>query len=192
MRSAASSGDGRARVVVAGRLAVLAAALLGMVGVADHYLGGRIGGAGSVWLTATLGPTGYVLLTHPRSASARLRNAVLGHGAGIGAGLVALAVFGLWSAPSVTQTQRESLPQVGAQAFALALTVAVLTLLDTHHAPAAATALLIASGITRPGPPLAGLVLGLLIVIAVGSLLTRVPVLREQTGCEYQDRVGDP
>ena len=176
-----------ARVVVAGRLAVLAAALLGAVGVADHYLDTQLSGVGSVWLTATLGPTGYVLLAHPRSASARLRNAVIGHGAGIGAGLAALAVCGLWSAPSVVQTQRESLPQVGAQALALALTVAVLTVLDTHHAPAASTALLIASGITGPGPPLAGLVIGLLIVVSVGSLLTRLPVLREQTSREYQD-----
>lgn len=178
--------------MVAARLAVLAAVLLGVVGVADHYLGGRIGGAGSVWLTAALGPTGYVLLTHPRSVSARLRNTMLGHGAAIGAGLIALAVFGLWSAPSVTQTQRESLPQVGAQALALALTVAGLTALDAHHAPAAATTLLISSGITRPGPPLVGLVIGLMIVVAAGSLLTRWPMLRGQTSREYHDLADDP
>ncbi|MBN9096976.1 MAG: HPP family protein [Pseudonocardia sp.] len=174
---------------VAVRLAVLAGALLAGVGVADHYLGG-LGGVGGVWLTATLGPTAYVFLAHPTSVTARLRNALIGHGVAVGAGVAALALFGLWSSPAVTQLDRETLPQAGAQALSIALTVALLTLLGAHHAPAAATTLLVASGIARPGPPLYGLLIGLGIVLLLGPLLARVPGLRPETATEYRDRTG--
>jgi hypothetical protein len=52
------------------------------------------------------------------------------------------------------------------------LTLFLLHVLDGHHAPAAATALLIASGIARPGPPLYGLLTGLALVLAIAPLLT--------------------
>lgn len=161
------------------RFALLAGVLLGAVGVAGHVAGAS--GIGGTWLTTSLGPTAYVLLAHPRSVTSRLRNGVLGHATGVLVGLAALAAFGLWDAPSVAETHQESLPQVGAQAAAIAVTLLVLTLIDAHHAPAGATALLVASGIARPGPALAGLLIGLAIVLAVAPLLARLPGERHDT-----------
>jgi hypothetical protein len=170
------------RVLLGLRLALLAGVLLAVVGVAGHVasaLGARA--VGGTWLTAALGPTAYVLLAHPRSITSRLRNAVVGQVVGVLAGLVGLAMFGLWSAPSIVETHHESLPQVGSQAVAVALTLLVLTLADAHHAPAGATALLVASGIARPGPELFGLLIGLAIVLALAPLLARLPGERRDT-----------
>lgn len=164
------------------RFALLAGVLLTAVGAAGHAasaLGVPV--VGGTWLTTTLGPTGYVLLAHPRSVTSRLRNALIGHGTAVVAGLAALAVFGLWSAPSVAETHQESLAQVGAQAVAVAVTLCVLTVADAHHAPSGATALLVASGIARPGPPLVGLIIGLALVLAVAPLLARLPGERRDT-----------
>jgi hypothetical protein len=52
--------------------------------------------------------------------------------------------------------------------------MAILELLHCHHAPAAATVLLITTGLARPGSPLIGLVVGLGIVIVVGPLCARL------------------
>jgi hypothetical protein len=170
------------RVLLGLRLAVLAGLLLAAVGVAGHVVGASGARAvGGTWLTTALGPTAYVLLAHPRSVTSRLRNAVVGHVAGVLAGLLALAVFGLWSAPSIVETHRESLAQVGAQGVAIALTLLVLTVADAHHAPAGATTLLVASGIARPGPELVGLLIGLAIVLALAPLLARLPGERRDT-----------
>ncbi|MGH9103226.1 MAG: HPP family protein [Acidimicrobiales bacterium] len=153
------------------RLGVLGAGALVAVGLVDHF---------SNWpvLTTALGPTAYVLIAHPRSETARARNAVVGHAVGIGAALASLAVFGLWSAPSTYRIGHASLAQAGAAAMAIGLTLALLHLLRTHHAPAAATTLLVATGLARFGRPLAGLVVGLAIVIALASVLVFVPVPR--------------
>lgn len=170
------------RLLLGLRYALLAGVLLAVIGAAGHAasaLGARA--VGGTWLTATLGPTAYVLLAHPHELTSRLRNGLLGHGAAVLAGLAALAVFGLWSAPSIAETHQESLPQVAAQAVALGLTLLVLTLTDAHHAPAGATALLISSGIARPGPELVGLLIGLVIVLAVAPLLARLPGERRDT-----------
>lgn len=151
------------------RIGLLVGILLAAVGTA-----GLLSGAG-VWLTAALGPSAYLLVAHPRDVTARARNAVVGHSAALVAGLVALAVFGLWDAPSVAETHRESWPQIAAQAVAIALTLLVLTVADAHHAPAGATALLVSSGIAAPGAPLLGLVVGLVIVLVLAPLLARLP-----------------
>lgn len=182
----------RVRLIVGARLLILSATTLGAVGIIGHLAGASERGIGTVWLTATLGPTAYVLLAHPRSVSARSRNAILGHAAGIGTGLAALAVFGLWAAPSVAATGQETLSQVGAEALAVASTMLLLTLLDAHHAPAAATALLVASGIAAPGRALIGLVLGLILTVVLAAALGRLPLARALTAAEQGDDLASP
>jgi HPP family len=149
------------------RLLVLGAATIGGVGVVD---------AVTHWplLTTSIGPTAYVLLAHPETEVARLRNAAIGHGAAIGFGLAALALFGLWSASSVEVEGHASLRQAGAAAVAVGLTLLVLELCDAHHAPAAATAVLVATDQAQPGKPLLALVLGLACVLVVAPLLAQV------------------
>lgn len=163
------TGQGRRRIgsdrLVGGfRLFVLSALLLAGVGAIGRLVDW-------VALTATLGPTAYVLLAHPGSVGARWRNAVLGQALAVAVGLGCLAV-GLWDHPSVAEQHHDTARQIGAQALAVGLTLFLLHVLDAHHAPAAATALLIASGIARPGPSLYGLLTGLALVLAIAPLLS--------------------
>lgn len=153
------------RLVRGGRLLVLGAAVLTAVGLADRLLAWPL-------LTATVGPTAYQLLAHPEEKAARLRNAVVGHAAAVGIALAAIAAFGLWQESSAAKLGHVNGPQVAATAVAVGVTLLALELLDAHHAPAAATAVLITTGLARPGRPLAGLVLGLVLVLVLAPLLT--------------------
>ena len=106
------------------------------------------------------------------------------------AGWVLWSVFGLVRYPSVSQTGSPSGDQVGAAVLGVGLTVFFLELAGSHHAPAAATALLITTGLAKPGAPLIGLVLGLAIVIAFGPLIGRIPLARrastaDRSGSQY-------
>jgi hypothetical protein len=130
---------------VALRLLIQSALLVGVIGVVGHFIG-------LVLVTSTVGPTAYLMLAHPDDVTARVRNAVIGHGIAIGCGLACAAAFGLWHHPPVTRLGHATLEQAAASAVATALTVAALTLLGNHHTLAAATAVLISSGIARPGP----------------------------------------
>ncbi|WSR61341.1 HPP family protein [Streptomyces sp. NBC_01198] len=125
-------------------------------------------------LTTTLGPTAYLLLAHPQTEAAQIRRSVLGHAGATVCGLACLAVFGLWRHPSIIEQQHDTWRQIGAQALAVGLTLLVLVLLNAHHPPAASTALLIASGVARPGPPLYGMLTGIALIIAAATLLSRV------------------
>jgi hypothetical protein len=165
----------RTRLLGGLRLFVLSALLLAGVGAIGHLIGW-------VALTTTLGPTAYLLLSRPESVSARLRSAVTSHVVAIAVGLACLAAFGLWSHPSVAEQHHDTAPQIGAQALAVGLTLFLLHLLDAHHAPAAATALLITSGITRPGPPLYGLLVGLALVLVIAPLLAAATSCRAKGG----------
>jgi hypothetical protein len=86
-----------------------------------------------------------------------------------------LAAFGLWAHAGVSTVGHPTLRQAAAAGCAVGATLAVLELTDTHHAPAAATALLVASGDAHPGRPLFGLLVGLAAVIALGPSLARIP-----------------
>lgn len=153
------------------RLGVLGVASIGVIGAADHFLP-------LVLLTATLGPTAYLLLAHPEHETARLRNAVIGHLTGVGAGLAALAMFGLWRIQQRPHLLTTDPQRLAAVAVAVGLTLLVLELASSHHAPAAATTILVASGLAGPGRPLVGLVLGVAGLLVVLAVLARVPVPR--------------
>lgn len=155
------------------RLLILGAMAITVVGVAGRYLGWPL-------LSSTLGPTLYVFLVHPDSETARLRNSVIGHTAGVAAGLAMLAAFGLWSHPAITVVGHSSLRQAGAAGLAVGLTLLALHLTKAHHAPAAATTILVATGIAHPGKPLYGLLIGLAAVICAGPALGRVPFGRKE------------
>ena len=158
------------------RYLLLTAALVGAVGIAGRYLAWPL-------VTSTVGPTAYIFAAHPHSEAARFRNALVGHGMAIVCGLGALAAFGLVRYPSISETGSPSATQVAAAVLGVGLTVFFLELAGSHHAPSAATALLITTGLARPGAPLIGLVLGLAIVIALGPLFGRIPF-----GSEDQSR----
>lgn len=159
------------RLALGVRYLLLTGVLVGAVGVAGRFLAWPL-------LTSTIGPTAYTFAAHPSTEAARFRNALTGHGVAVGLGLAALAVFGLTQYPSISATGTPSLRQVAAAATGVGCTVLVLELAGSHHAPAAATTLLITTGLAKPGAPLIGLVLGLAIVIAIGPLVGRLPLAR--------------
>jgi HPP family len=167
----------QARLALGMRFLLLTGVLVGAAGIAGRYLAWPV-------LTSTVGPTAYVFAAHPTSEAARFRNAVAGHAVAIACGLGALVVFGLVHHPSVSETGSPSLAEVAAAIVAVGLTVFLLELVGSHHAPAAATALLIATGLAKPGAPLIGLVLGLAIVIALGPLIGRIPFARRASRVE--------
>jgi CBS-domain-containing membrane protein len=157
----------RERLRTGARLFVLSAVALTAVGAIGQ-------GIGLMLLSTTLGPTAYILLAHPRTEAAQVRSSILGHTAATVCGLACLAAFGLWEYPSIVEQQSDTWRQIGAQALAVAITLFLLVLLNAHHPPAAATALLITSGIARPGPPLYGMLAGLALLIAAAAGLSRM------------------
>ena len=102
----------------------------------------------------------------------------MGHSVALGCGLAALTIFGVMRYPSISTTESPSLRQVAAAVTGVGFTVLLLELVGCHHAPSAATALLITTGRAKPGAPLIGLVLGLALVIALGPLVGRLPLAR--------------
>jgi HPP family len=160
-----------ARLTLGARYFLLTGVLVGAVGLAGRFLAWPL-------LTSTIGPTAYVFAAHPDSEAARFRNALAGHSVALGCGLAALAIFGLTRYPSISTSGSTSLRQVVAAVTGVGFTVLLLELVGSHHAPAAATALLITTGLAGPGAPLIGLMLGLAIVIALGPLVGRLPLAR--------------
>lgn len=126
-------------------------------------------------LTATVGPTIYVFVAHPRSETAKLRNALIGHTTAIAVGVAVIAAFGLWHAQNPVKSGHVTVLQAAAAAIGVGITLLLLELAGSHHAPAASTVLLITTGLAEPGRPLLGLVVGLALVLAVSPLLVRVP-----------------
>ncbi|MGH9046163.1 MAG: HPP family protein [Acidimicrobiales bacterium] len=162
------------RVKVGIRYLLITAALLICIGLASRAIAWPL-------VTTTLGPTAYVFAAHPDSEAARLRNAFFGHLSAFAAGLFALAVFGLWDAGPISSSGAPSLTRVGAAAVAVGVTLLALELVGSHHAPAAATTLLIATGLARPGKPLLGLAVGLGILLILGPLSASVPFARAES-----------
>ncbi len=56
--------------------------------------------AGQPWLFPSLGPTAYLQVETPGLKSAHFYNTIVGHYVGIVAGLIGIAIFGLWNTPS--------------------------------------------------------------------------------------------
>ncbi len=158
-----------ARLTLGVRYLILTGVLVGAVGLAGRFLAWPL-------LTSTIGPTAYVFAAHPDTEAARFRNALAGHGVAFLCGFAALVAFGLTRYPSISTTGSPSLRQVGAAVTGVGVTVVLLELLGSHHAPAAATTLLITTGLAKPGAPLIGLAVGLAIVIALGPLVGRLPL----------------
>jgi len=126
------------RVGAAFRYFVLTAVLVAVVGLAGRLLAWPL-------ITSTVGPTAYVFAADPQSEGAGLGNGIIGHGIAICVGLASLTVFGLLHHPSVSAIGAPAWSQIGAAALAIGLTLFLLQLAGSHHAPAAATAL--------PSPP---------------------------------------
>src|SRR5262245_35724042 len=94
----------------------------------------------------SVGPTAFMLYFTPLAPTASPRNTLCGHAIGIGCGYASLWLVGLEQAPSA-MLEGIYWTRVLAAAVSLATTGALMVLLDVVHAPACATALIVALGI---------------------------------------------
>jgi CBS domain-containing membrane protein len=100
----------------------------------------------TVFIFPSLGPTAFLFFTMPMSASASPRNTVIGHAIGVVVGYCSLVLTGLAQAGPALALGVTG-PRILAVGLAFAATSYLMVVLRAHHAPATATALLIALGI---------------------------------------------
>ena len=148
---------------IMGGLLILAVGIIGLI-------------AGQPWLFPSLGPTAYLQVETPGLKSAHFYNTIVGHYIGIIAGLVGIAIFSLWTTPSVLISHHLTSEWVGAAAIAIFLTIIINMLLRASHPPAAATALLVSLGAFTTPTQILTLIIGVLIIAILGDALRRIRI----------------
>jgi CRP/FNR family transcriptional regulator len=125
-------------------------------------------------LFPSLGATAFLIFETPMAEVSSPRNTVVGHTVGIGAGVAALAIFGLFNTPSVFVTGMTT-SRIGAIALAVALTGGVLRLVRCAHPPAGATTIIVASGLLGTAHHrLVYVWVGVLLLTAAGWTINRL------------------
>ncbi|KZB79690.1 HPP family protein [Amycolatopsis regifaucium] len=127
---------------------------------------------GAPLLFPSLGPTAFLVFASPDAPGASPRNTVLGHLAGVLAGLTGLAATGLLTAsPDLTHP---SWARVGAAALALGVTCAAMAALGTPHPPAGATTLIIALGLLHTPSQILAVLIGVLLIALLAVLINKL------------------
>ena len=143
------SGDRFGGGPLAGRLdrRPVGAAYAGLLSLVVLAIAGAVGLAlKQPWLFPSLGPTVMLFFQSPQEPAARPLNSLVGHLVGILAGYGSYLALGLNGAPSVPDAGL-TVPYLIAGVVSVAVTTAVLALLDLPHPPAGATTLIISLGI---------------------------------------------
>jgi CBS domain-containing membrane protein len=120
----------------------------------------------------SLGATAFLIFETPMAEVGSPRNTLIGHLVGVGAGALALGIFGLYHHPSV-YVHGVTPARIGAIALAVALTGGLLRLLRAAHPPAGATTIIVASGLLATPRTMLDLMAGVLIMTLTGWLLNR-------------------
>jgi hypothetical protein len=123
-------------------------------------------------LFPSLGPSVFLFFETPLAANSSPRNTLLGHAVGIGCGLGALALTGLWSAPSVIQIG-VSPARVLAAALAVGSTSFLLAGVRLPHPPAGATTLIVALGLITGTHALLYIPVGVAVITVVAISVNR-------------------
>ncbi|HAM23655.1 MAG TPA: HPP family protein [Actinobacteria bacterium] len=127
---------------------------------------------GQPFVFPSLGPTAFLLFFSALSASASPRNVFCGHLIGVLAGVMGLLIFGLQAVPADLDDINAA--RLGAVAFALSVTLAVMILFGVPHAPAGATTLIVALGLLRTPSQLMVLMFAVVILILQGLAINRL------------------
>jgi hypothetical protein len=123
----------------------------------------------------SLGPTAFLLFYAALGTQAAPRNVFCGHLIGVLAGYVALAVFGLSTTPP--NLSDVTAPRIGAVTVCLCLTLSLIVWLNVPHAPAGATALIVALGLLRTPAQLAILMIAVVLLIGQGVAINRLAMI---------------
>lgn len=123
---------------------------------------------------ASLGPTAYELMEKPKNPSARVYNIIVGHFVALAAGFLSLWVLHAWGAPKVTAAEIVSRPRLWAAVLAVVITTAVTLALKASQPAALSTTLLVSLGSMQRGRDALAIMLGVVIVIAVGEPIRRL------------------
>jgi HPP family len=127
---------------------------------------------------ASLGPTAYELVEQPQLPSARSYNIIVGHLIGLGAGFLAVYVLNAWAAPNVLATGVVSASRVRAVTISAALTTLVCLLVKAGQPAALATTLLISLGAMQTRRDAAAIIVGVLLIAAMGEPMRRFRLRR--------------
>ena len=132
----------------------------------------------SPFIFPSLGPTAFLFFYTPTAPAATPRNTLLGHGIGVLAGYLALALTGL-TAAGPALTSGVTWPRVLAAALSLGLTSALMMLLHAPHPPAGATTLIVSLGLLTHPAQLA------LLMVAVALLTGQAMLINRLAGIPY-------
>ena len=122
---------------------------------------------------ASLGPTAYELVEQPQIRSARPYNIVVGHLVGLGAGFLAVYLLHAWAAPNVVATGLVTTTRLWAVVVAAVLTTLVTLILRASQPAALATTLLVSLGAMQTRRDAVAIILGVLIITAIGEPVRR-------------------
>lgn len=138
-------------------LSLVVLAVAGLLGLLTHL----------PWLFPSLGPTVMLFFESPRQEASRPRNALVGHGVGLVAGVACFYGFGLMGADPAP-VGGLTVQYVLAGALSVALTTLVLTVLKMPHPPAGATTLIVALGILTAPAELLAMAGSILLITVLG------------------------
>ncbi len=120
----------------------------------------------------SLGPMTFLLFFTPMAAMSAPRNAIIGQAIGVGSGYLALVAFGLLQTPA--DLMDLTLIRVGAIVMALTLSFGLMIWWGFPHAPAGATAMIIALGILRTPLELSIMMLAVVTVVISAFIINRL------------------
>ena len=127
------------------------------------------------WLFPSLAPTIYLQVHKPEQQSSRPYHVIMGHAAGVAAGVIGVLLTGAGDAPPVTAADQLSWSRVWASAIGMGLTLGLEVPLKASHPAGTATALLIALGAFKVAPKDLGIIAaGVIIVAVLGEGLRRL------------------
>jgi len=127
---------------------------------------------------ASLGPTAYELVEQPQMPSARPYNIIVGHLLGLGAGFLALYLSNASAAPNVLATGVVAPQRLWATVISAALTTFACLALKAGQPAALATTLLISLGAMQTRRDAIAIIVGVLLVTAMGEPIRRLRLKR--------------
>jgi hypothetical protein len=143
--------------------------------------------AGQPLIFASLGPTAYELVEQPHMRSARAYNVIVGHFIGLAAGFFSIWILNARYAPNVLAAGVVTPHRLWATTLAATLTTVLTLLLKAGQPAALATTLLVSLGGMQTRKSAVAIVLGVVIITAIGEPLRRLRLrTRSQTQGEMR------